>query len=112
MPPRLTEDTCSLGVDYRSGPARHSANTLRRFSCLTALASSQANNHLAAVVKIGREKLEGSYTLDADCTGTLTILAGQTNWDLYLTEDRKRGHIIRMDEGNMAVRSFERPRVA
>ena len=22
--------------------------------------------------KIGREKLEGSYTLDADCTGTLT----------------------------------------
>jgi hypothetical protein len=61
--------------------------------------------------KIGREKLEGSYTLDADCTGTLTlggILAGQTHWDLYLTEDRKRGHIIRMDEGNMAVRSFER----
>src|SRR5215203_5980114 len=37
--------------------------------------------------KIGREKLEGSYTLDADCTGTLTlggILAGQTHWDLYL----------------------------
>ena len=36
------------------------------------------------------------------------ILAGQTNRDFYLTEDRKRGHIIRMDEGNMAVRSFER----
>src|SRR4051794_12530869 len=61
--------------------------------------------------KIGREKLEGSYTVDADCTGTLTlgcILAGQTHWDLYVTEDRKLGHIIRMDEGNMAVRSFER----
>ena len=61
--------------------------------------------------KIGREKLEGSYTLDADCTGTITlggILAGQTNWDLYVTEDRNRGHIIRMDDGNMAVRSFER----
>jgi hypothetical protein len=61
--------------------------------------------------KIGREKLEGSYTLDNDCAGTLTlggILAGQTHWDLYVTEDRKRGHIIRMDEGNMAVRSFER----
>src|SRR5829696_1659161 len=54
---------------------------------------------------------DGSYTLDPDCTGTLTlggILAGQTHWDLYVTEDRKRGHIIRMDEGNMAVRSFER----
>jgi hypothetical protein len=60
---------------------------------------------------IGREKLEGFYTLDNDCTGTLTlggILAGQTHWDLYVTEDGKRGHIIRMDEGNMAVRSFER----
>ena len=53
--------------------------------------------------KIGREKLEGSYTLTLG-----DILAGQTHWDLYLTEDRKRGHIIRMDEGNMAVRSFER----
>ena len=63
--------------------------------------------------KIGREKLEGSYTLDADCTGTM-IFGGIMNplsnvhWDLYLTEDRKRGHIIRMDEGNMAVRSFEK----
>src|SRR4051812_14201085 len=41
--------------------------------------------------KIGREKLEGSYTLDADCTGTITlhgILAGQTHWDLYVTENR------------------------
>ena len=61
--------------------------------------------------KIGREILQGSYTLDGDCTGTVTlggILAGQTHWDLYLTEDRKRGHMIRMDEGNMAVRSFEK----
>jgi hypothetical protein len=95
---------------YRSGAARHSANALRRFvfdgaGKLTGKQSSSRGG------KIGREKLEGSYTLDADCTGTLTlggILAGQTHWDLYVTEDRKRGHIIRMDEGNMAVRSFER----
>ena len=40
--------------------------------------------------KIGREKPEGTYTLDADCTGTM------------------KGHIIRMDEGNMAIRSFEK----
>jgi len=63
--------------------------------------------------KIGREKLEGAYTLDADCTGTVTfggIMDPSRNvqWDLYVTEDRKRGHMIRMDEGNMAVRSFER----
>jgi hypothetical protein len=63
--------------------------------------------------KIGREKLEGIYTLDADCTGTMTFggimnPASNVHWDLYLTEDHKRGHMIRMDEGNMAVRSFEK----
>jgi hypothetical protein len=63
--------------------------------------------------KIGREKLEGSYTLDADCTGTMTFggimnPSSQVHWDLYVTEDHKRGHMIRMDEGNMAVRSFEK----
>src|ERR1700736_4592862 len=36
--------------------------------------------------KIGREKLEGAYTLDADCTGTMTFGSllnyGQIHWDL------------------------------
>jgi hypothetical protein len=62
--------------------------------------------------KIGREKLQGTYTLDGDCTGTMTfeslLTYGQIHWDLYVTEDHKRGHIIRMDDGNMAVRSFEK----
>jgi hypothetical protein len=63
--------------------------------------------------KIGREKLQGTYTLDADCTGTMTFEpvvnpGNQIHWDLYLTEDHKRGHIIRMDDGSMAVRSFEK----
>jgi hypothetical protein len=63
--------------------------------------------------KIGREKLQGTYTLDADCTGTMTFGSilnpgSQTHWDLYVTADHQRGHIIRMDEGSMAVRSFER----
>ena len=61
--------------------------------------------------KIGREKLQGSYTLDADCSGTVTlggVVGAQTHWDMYITEDRRRGHLIRMDEGNMAVRTFER----
>src|SRR3984893_6290798 len=63
--------------------------------------------------KIGREKLQGTYSLEADCTGTMEfglvpIHGGQTHWDLYVSEDHKRGHIIRMDEGSMAVRSFEK----
>lgn len=63
--------------------------------------------------KIGREKLEGAYTLEADCTGTMTFggimnPSSNVHWDLYVTEDHKRGNLIRMDEGNMAVRSFEK----
>ncbi|HJY76041.1 MAG TPA: hypothetical protein VKE95_05380 [Burkholderiales bacterium] len=63
--------------------------------------------------KIGREKLDGAYTLDEDCTGTLAInpilsYGSPTHWDLYVAADGKRGHIIRMDQGNMAVRSFEK----
>ena len=63
--------------------------------------------------RIGREKLEGTYTLDSDCSGTMSFsVAGnpqsETRWDVYVTSDGRKGHIIRMDEGNMAVRSFER----
>src|SRR5215207_1259166 len=63
--------------------------------------------------KIGREKLEGTYTLESDCSGTMSFGSylnpdGQIHWDVYLTSDGKKGHMIRMDEGNMAVRSFEK----
>jgi hypothetical protein len=63
--------------------------------------------------KIGRKKLEDSYTLDSDCSGTMTFggimdPSRNVHWDLYVTEDHKRGHMIWMDEGNMAVRSFEK----
>jgi hypothetical protein len=58
--------------------------------------------------KIGREKLEGSYTIDPDCTGTMEFgtvpnHGGLTHWDLYVTEDHKRGsnhpHGRRLDGG-------------
>lgn len=63
--------------------------------------------------KIGREKLQGTYTIDTDCSGTMTFNSilnpnAQIHWDVYVTEDGKRGHMMRMDEGNMAVRSFEK----
>jgi hypothetical protein len=63
--------------------------------------------------KIGREKLDGSYTLEGDCSGTMTFGSylnpgTQIHWDIYVTKDGTKGHMIRMDEGNMAVRSFEK----
>jgi hypothetical protein len=63
--------------------------------------------------KIGHEKFDGTYTLNADCSGTITFGSyvnpkGQTHWDVFVTKDGTKGQMIRMDEGNMAVRSFEK----
>ena len=63
--------------------------------------------------KIGHEKLQGTYKLDADCTGTMTFGSvanpgGQIHWDVYATQDGRTGHMIRTDDGSMAVRSFEK----
>ena len=62
---------------------------------------------------IGRETLEGTYTMSPDCSGTMTFRfknrpGTETRWDMYVTVDGKTGHIIRMDDGSMAVRTFER----
>ena len=32
----------------------------------------------------------------------------ETHWDVYVAADGRKGHIIRMDDGNMAVRGFEK----
>ena len=63
--------------------------------------------------KVGREKLQGTYVLDSDCSGSLKFSSilkpgSFTQWDLYVSPDGRKGNIIRMDEGNMAVRSFEK----
>src|SRR5215204_6839045 len=106
MSARLRGSLCSLDVDSskRCSPVSSECTTaVFVFDGAGKLTGKQSSSRGG---KIGREKLEGSYTLDPDCTGTLTlggILAGQTHWDLYVTEDRKRGHIIRLDQGNMAV---------
>jgi hypothetical protein len=63
--------------------------------------------------KIGRENPQGTYTIDADCTGKMTFgpvanPGAQIHWDVYVTQDGRLGHMIRMDAGSMAVRSFEK----
>jgi hypothetical protein len=57
-----------------------------------------------------REKLSGTYTLDADCTGTMTLegqLGGTAHWDVFVTIDGKKGRMIRTDSGAAGVRTFE-----
>jgi len=57
-----------------------------------------------------RETLSGTYHLDADCTGTMTLegqLGGPAHWDVFVTSDGKKGRMIRTDAGTTGVRAFE-----
>jgi hypothetical protein len=57
-----------------------------------------------------REDLSGTYTLDADCTGTMSLegqLGGTAHWDVFVTSDGKKGRMIRTYAGATGVRTFE-----
>jgi hypothetical protein len=57
-----------------------------------------------------RETLSGTYTLDADCTGTMTLVGqpgGTAHWDVFVTADGRKGRMIRTDSGATGVRIFE-----
>jgi hypothetical protein len=59
---------------------------------------------------VQRENLSGNYTLDADCTGAMTLEGqpgGPAHWDVFLTDDGKKGRMIRTDPGVTGVRTFE-----
>lgn len=59
------------------------------------------------------QKLTGTYTLNADCTGSMTITSLfdpklSTHYDIFVTDDGKKANMIRTDPGSMAVRTIER----
>jgi hypothetical protein len=61
-------------------------------------------------VSMQREALSGTYALDADCTGTMTLEGqpgGTAHWDVFVTSDGKKGRMIRTDAGATGVRTFE-----
>jgi len=57
-----------------------------------------------------RENLRGTYVVNFDCTGVLVMdgqLGGTAHWDIFVTTDGKKGHMIRTDAGTKGVRTFE-----
>jgi hypothetical protein len=65
---------------------------------------------LRGKTSIQREALSGTYQLDADCTGTMTLEGqpgGTAHWDVFVTSDGKKGRMIRTDSGTVGVRTFE-----
>jgi hypothetical protein len=49
----------------------------------------------------------GVYTLDENCIGTM-IIAGERNWDLFVTEDGSEGVAIRTDPGKIGFGTLKR----
>ncbi len=49
----------------------------------------------------------GTYTLDSNCMGTMTI--NGRNWDIYVAEDGSEGVGTRTDDGTIFVQTFKRP---
>lgn len=59
---------------------------------------------------VQREALKRTYTIDQDCTGTMTLEGqpgGTAHWDVFLTDDGKKGRMIRTDFDVAGVRIFE-----
>ena len=63
--------------------------------------------------KIGHEAPQGTYTVNDDCSGTMTFgsvakASSQVHWDIYISEGAKFVEMIRTDDGSMAVRHLRR----
>lgn len=59
------------------------------------------------------QALHGTYSLKADCTGTMTFASLfdpklETHWDIFVTADGRRANMIRTDAGSMAIRDLEK----
>jgi hypothetical protein len=54
-----------------------------------------------------RNITEGTYTLDANCSGTITFASGSL-YDIFIAKDGSKGHYIRTDDGFIATRSIKK----
>ena len=68
--------------------------------------SGFATQSLGGVIR-QRVPIAATYTLDADCTGTLTF-GGGSHWEIFVTRDGREGAYIRVDDGFIATRSIKK----
>ena len=68
---------------------------------------SQLHTFSTGGVITRREVLTGTYTLDSDCTGTMTI-AGTRHWDIFVAEDGSDGVGVQTDEGDIRSTTFRK----
>ena len=56
--------------------------------------------------KVRRSREEGVYTMDADCTGTMTV-AGVRTFDMFVSRDGSEGVAVRTSDGSISTHTFK-----
>jgi hypothetical protein len=59
-------------------------------------------------VTVTKIPVRATYTLDSDCTGTLTFHPDEQHFDIFIAQDGDEGNFIRVDAGTIATRAITR----
>ncbi len=78
---------------------------LRTFDGAGNLSQAFSSSHGGQIAR-GRGEM-GTYTLDSDCTGTMTI-AGTRHWDIFVAGDGGEGAGVGTTEGRIVSQTFRR----
>ncbi len=68
--------------------------------------SGVSSQSLGGVIR--RVNVSATYTLDSDCTGTLTFASDGQLFQIFIARDGSEGNFIRADEGTIATRTIKR----
>ncbi len=74
---------------------------------MSAVASQSRNGAISQHVPA-----TGTYTLDSDCTGTMTRIGPSgvpVHWDIFVAVDGSEGVAVRTDAGSIQIQTFKKP---
>jgi hypothetical protein len=115
------DDGCSVATLYGpylfTGEAAspepvHQAGYPRRFAGVYTFDGEGKMSGVASQSRGGvtfeRIAVSATYTLDDDCTGTITYTAAGERFHIFISRDGREGNFIRVDQGTIATRTIKR----
>jgi hypothetical protein len=57
---------------------------------------------------VSKTLVRATYTLDSECTGTITFHPDEQHFDMFIARDGNDGNFIRVDQGTIATRTITR----
>jgi hypothetical protein len=59
-------------------------------------------------VTVTKISVQATYTLESECTGTITFHPDEQHFDIFIAQDGSEGNFIRVDAGTVATRTITR----